>query len=38
MDSSLIFALFIVITALGMLLYEAVRLIERRVLHRFSKG
>lgn len=38
MDSSLIFALFIVITALGMLLYEALRLIERRVLHRFSKG
>ena len=38
MDSSLIFALFIVITALGMLLYEAVRLIESRVLHRFSKG
>jgi NitT/TauT family transport system permease protein len=38
MDSSLIFALFIVITALGMLLYEVVRLIERRVLHRFSKG
>ncbi|QEL25018.1 ABC transporter permease [Bosea sp. F3-2] len=38
MDSSLIFALFIVITALGMLLYEAVRLLERRVLHRFSKG
>jgi len=38
MDSSLIFALFIVITALGMLLYEAVRRIERRVLHRFSKG
>lgn len=38
MDSSLIFALFIVITVLGMLLYEAVRLIERRVLHRFSKG
>ena len=38
MDSSLIFALFIVITALGMLLYEAVRLIERRVLNRFSKG
>ncbi|MCO5089977.1 ABC transporter permease [Bosea sp. (in: a-proteobacteria)] len=38
MDSGLIFALFIVITALGMLLYEAVRLIERRVLHRFSKG
>ncbi len=38
MDSSLIFALFIVITALGMLLYEAVRLVERRVLHRFSKG
>lgn len=38
MDSSLIFALFIVITALGMLFYEAVRLLERRVLHRFSKG
>lgn len=38
MDSSLIFALFIVITALGMLLYEAVRLLERRILHRFSKG
>ena len=38
MDSSLIFALFIVITALGMLLYEAVRLLERRVLHRSSKG
>lgn len=38
MDSSLIFALFIVITALGMLLYEAVRALERRVLHRFSKG
>ncbi|WP_353187407.1 ABC transporter permease [Bosea sp. (in: a-proteobacteria)] len=38
MDSSLIFALFIVITALGMLLYETVRLVERRVLRRFSKG
>ena len=38
MDSSLIFALFVVITALGMLLYEAVRVLERRVLHRFSKG
>jgi NitT/TauT family transport system permease protein len=38
MDSSLIFALFVVITALGMLLYEAVRALERRVLHRFSKG
>ncbi|MEP9379286.1 ABC transporter permease [Aquabacter sp. CN5-332] len=38
MDSSLMFALFIVITALGMLLYEAVRALERRVLHRFSKG
>jgi NitT/TauT family transport system permease protein len=38
MDSSLIFALFIVITALGVLFYEAVRLLERRVLHRFSKG
>lgn len=38
MDSSLIFALFIVITALGMLLYEAVRVLERRVLHRFPKG
>jgi len=38
MDSSLIFALFIVITALGVLLYEAVRLLERRVLHRFLKG
>jgi NitT/TauT family transport system permease protein len=38
MDSSLIFALFIVITALGMALYEAVRVLERRVLRRFSKG
>ncbi len=38
MDSTLIFALFIVITALGMVLYEAVRAVERLVLHRYSKG
>lgn len=38
MDSSLIFALFVVITALGMAVYEAVHLIERRVLLRYSKG
>ncbi|MGU3494848.1 ABC transporter permease [Xanthobacteraceae bacterium A53D] len=38
MDSSLIFALFIVITLLGMAFYEAVRLMERGVLKRFSKG
>ncbi|TDR89801.1 ABC transporter permease [Enterovirga rhinocerotis] len=38
MDTSLIFALFVVITALGMIVYEAVRAIERRVLHRYSKG
>ncbi|GGF89554.1 ABC transporter permease [Azorhizobium oxalatiphilum] len=38
MDSSLMFALFIVITLLGMLLYEAVRALERCVLRRFPKG
>ncbi|MFE1599006.1 ABC transporter permease [Methylobacterium sp. ID0610] len=38
MDSSLIFALFAVITLLGMIVYEAVRGLERLVLRRYSKG
>jgi NitT/TauT family transport system permease protein len=38
MDSSLMFALFIVITALGMLFYQAALALERLVLRRHFKG
>ena len=38
MDSSLMFALFIVITLLGMLFYQAALAVERLVLRRHIKG
>ncbi len=38
MDSALMFALFIVITALGMLFYQLTILLERRVLSGWTKG
>ncbi|MFH6784151.1 MULTISPECIES: ABC transporter permease [Methylobacterium] len=38
MDSSLIVALFVVITALGMAVYEAARGIEALILRRYARG
>jgi NitT/TauT family transport system permease protein len=38
MDSTLMFALFIIITALGMIFYQAAILVERRLLRRHMKG
>ena len=38
MDSTLMFALFIIITALGMIFYQATILVERRLLRRHMKG
>ena len=38
MDSSLIVALFVVITALGMAVYEAARGLEALILRRYARG
>ncbi|KMO15870.1 ABC transporter permease [Methylobacterium indicum] len=38
MDSSLILALFVVITALGMAVYEAARALESLILRRYPRG
>ena len=38
MDTPLIFALFAVITALGLVVYQAASLIERVLLARYPKG
>lgn len=38
MDSTLMFALFIIITALGMIFYQAAILVERRLLRHHMKG
>ena len=38
MDSTLMFALFFIITALGMIFYQAAILVERRLLRRHMKG